>query len=382
MNEVLYSDWFVFNIIEHTTKPLILYNLKLSNKWHYKNITYSHIKQIVIKNITKKLKEHVNVNYNDFVKFMEQYDMKISGSFILQCILDEYWGEELDKHWMEPGFDMYTNMNKRLIDTKIFVDKGYGVDLGIQNIIVCIHENKKYLSFDITFIQKPYFGIDILENIYSIINGKHILYIDKLQNIMNKEILFDFMHISHHLPLYKSLYENRGFIFKNILLGNHIYYDKQLIPIVIINYELGFVCMFNKIFSFDPDITSQNFVHEDVMITIDRSSLLLNKINCSCDETSLKHDILLKCPIQCFDKDIVHYHSKITISHLKLVGLTEYDCIIIKYSNNEMLSLYNNIFNGIENDKKYDNMFLNFDDFKKIKLMNFKPVIKHDLEHF
>jgi hypothetical protein len=338
-----------------------------------------------------KLKEKVKVNYDDLIKYMDVNDIKISGSFVVQCILDEYWEERITGFWLEPGIDMYTSNYE--LDTNIFSMNQYKVDMGINNIIICTHDNKKYLSIDIKLSNDKRYdiNINILKSSYGVEKGKHILHINNLQNIFNKEITFDSLDITNRLPLIKCDYNQKGFTFKDVIIGNHIYYKKNLIPIIVLNYNLKQICMFNKIFTFDDKCIIQHFEYDDIMIEIDKGTLLLNRGNCHCDETSLKHDILTKCPITCFDSNIGHYHSKMVISSLKLNGLFNYDCIVIKYTDNEtnkingmndMLSLYKNIFDGIENDKKYDNLFMDLNDFKKINPMVVEPTIKHDVDQF
>jgi hypothetical protein len=90
--EIISHDWFLFNIAEQSKNAISIYNLKISSKTHNKLITFNDIKKVIINNIIHKLKQHVHINYDDFEKFIETYNFSISGSFILQCILDEDWG--------------------------------------------------------------------------------------------------------------------------------------------------------------------------------------------------------------------------------------------------------------------------------------------------
>ncbi len=364
-NDVIYSDWFIFNLIENITTPKILYNLKLTNKWHFKEIKIQNIKQVVIKNIIIKLKEFTNINYNDFVSYLEQNNMSISGSFVLQCILDEYWdGSDID---------LYSDVNKDTYDDSLFYDNNYnifdksgdeGYDAGgIKGIHTFSNSNKKYCHLQMIFLNdtdvfkyvKKCYDLIICKNVYRIKNGKHSLYIDNLQNIMEKEIPCNFMNLTASFPSRKIKYENRGFVYKNVKLGNYILYNECYIPIIIYDKKLNKVSLFNETFDFNPiEDFKCKFEYENTKLKINKNEFLMENKNCRHSAVldyseGVYLNIKTNCPIDCLS-DIKHYHAKF------IIDKQDYVCIIVEKSDNTILYLYNDI-------QKNKSIFINLEDF-------------------
>ncbi len=387
-NNVIFSDWFVINLTKNITTPKILYNLKLTNKWHLKEITFQNIKYVVIKNITRKLKELVDIDYNEFVSYMEQNDISISGSFVLQCILDEYW--------LKSDIDLFTPREKICCD--IITDNNYFavgencnddyVNTGVTGVRDYCNNNKKYANLQIIFMRedrnvlhyvKYFFDLDICKNVYSVKNGNHCLYIDKLINIMNKEISFDFINTSSNFPSRKIKYENRGFTFKNNLLSNHIYYDNLQVPIVLYNRNSEIATMFGETFdlNLDGDLVC-NFNYKNAVVKIDKSSFVMGADNCQYNNCHYNGeyiycgDILENCPISCLS-DIKHCHSKFDVNSEKywIYRVYDFNCIIIENSDDKILDLHNNPLNN-------NNKFLSLQNYCGSNYMHFTPLLGND----
>ena len=58
---------------------------------HYHKFDIEYIKQRTIHNIHKRLKYLLEDKYEKFIYYLKKSNASISGSFILQCMLDEYW---------------------------------------------------------------------------------------------------------------------------------------------------------------------------------------------------------------------------------------------------------------------------------------------------
>jgi len=375
--DVIYSDWFVYNIIESSSTPSILYNLKLTNKWHHKIITFSHIKFMVIKNIHRKLKEYLGFEYDKFLSIMDKDNISISGSFVLQCILDEYWSMA--------DIDLYTYNDTSNIE-QVFVDNeydysfknfdgGYSQLFGIKKVVNCCTTNKINIQLilldeykNVIDYIKTTFDFNICKNIYSIKNGKDYLYIDNLLNIMNKTVSGGILGTAYKFTGRKLKYEERGFTFQNNVIGNHIYYNGNVIPIIILDTNTKQITLFNEtVYMYDKCYAKYNF--DDKHYVKIESLQKIQKYKCH---------ILYNCPIRCLDNTIEHYHAKLMISYIGVKhSEIVYDCIVIENSDNEMLRLHNENFESNEivmlpnsdfklNDK-YDMLFMDFKEFCKKK---------------
>ena len=360
-NEVIFSDFFIYNIIESSSTPSILYNLKLTNKWHYKFINLSHIKLMVINNITNKLKELVNINYENLIKYMEKYNLSISGSFVLQCILNEYWtNSDIDFYTNYKDIDISIILNNKYNETVYNHNDEYPNFLGIENIknfytqnkerylqLIFLDENKNIFDF-----VKDNFDFSICKNIYNITNGKHNLYITNIYDIFNKQLNCDLIGTSKKLQQRKEKYEMRGFKFNNII-GNYIYHAQEIIPIIMYNDNLKCLEIFNEIIYCDISKTIKIKLTNNIRIKI-----------------LIDPNYPGNCPIEILDNSIKHCHPVfwIFIKRKKIKGY--HKCIMITYSDNDMLKLYKNLYNGGTIDEKYNRLFISFDEYcKRINLI-------------
>jgi hypothetical protein len=210
------------------------------------------------------------------------------------------------------------------------------------------------------------FDFNICKNIYSIDNGKHNLYIDNLPNIMNKIISGKILGTAYKFGMRKVKYENRGFTFQNNVIGNHIYYNGKIIPILILNTHTKQVTLFEEtVYIYDKCYTKCNFNNKySVKIEgLDEiKKYCCHTINCS-NNYSGKTNLLYNCPINCLDDTIKHYHAKLMVGMVGTKDWTRiFDAIVIENSENDMLKLHNNYY---DMDGKYNDLFIDFDKFCK-----------------
>jgi hypothetical protein len=191
-------------------KPLELYRLKLTCHAFYQAITFNVFNTSIIKQIDKKLKQSLHDVYS-FKQLLQQTQAYISGSFIIQCILNENYDSDID----------------------IYVPLKYDTDMSLYqnyfNDAYCISDTRQYNPEDppqphnivrvMTFSYKPMqdellegqpiknhkpiqiiyvnqddlsnyfedtFDFDILKNVYH----QHYVKIKNLNDIINKKCQF------------------------------------------------------------------------------------------------------------------------------------------------------------------------------------------------
>ena len=215
MQELLDYD-FVKQEIFIRIPTLYLYNLKLCNKFWNKYITLSMMTESIINEINTRLSLIFKDKYDDFNKILDNTKAVISGSFIIQCILGEYWeNSDIDIYFPTTNNKKYsTNCNnpyyeleKFLYETvKFEVNESYSaisryksdqsngklnieyvrnydtVINSIQVIQAKVDNNHDKMN---EFIHET-FDFDICKNVYYINDRKACLKILKLNDILNK----------------------------------------------------------------------------------------------------------------------------------------------------------------------------------------------------
>ncbi len=390
--EVIYSDWFVYNMLEHLNAK-DLYSLKMSTKFHYKEIKYKDIKNVIIKTVINRLESETNIKIDVLLNYMEKNKISISGSFILQCILNEFWADS--------DIDMYTYENANLAKN-VFMDCGYEVSaFTTENDYAMLNEIRTIGNFDIlgkptiqlilldndknifTYVNTSY-DFNVCKNIFYVENGKNMLHIQHIHNIMKKQISCNFLGTSCKLSARKLKYEGRGFTFKDNVLGNYVYYNGGIVPIVMCHSESKQINVFNnsirvdgldkdvvddewcftdygKLYNKEDTFTSSKYElnHKNLFSPIDNNHC--NKIYENRPSTYICHS----CPIKCLDSNIKHYHSKITMKSLKSESKFLNDSIVVEYSDSDILRLHKKIHEGEKVETKYKHLFVNFRKFCK-----------------
>uniref|UniRef100_A0A6C0CBV1 Uncharacterized protein n=1 Tax=viral metagenome TaxID=1070528 RepID=A0A6C0CBV1_9ZZZZ len=116
MDIVLLGDLFV-NVIVPILIPIDLYHLAQTCKSCQKKIKISHVKKSVINEINRRLYNIFNDDFDDFKSAMRGSGAIISGSFIIQCILGEYWRDsDIDIYVNTKMFEDFHNPNHMTYD--------------------------------------------------------------------------------------------------------------------------------------------------------------------------------------------------------------------------------------------------------------------------
>ena len=226
--EVLCSDWFIYNIQEHLV-PKDFFVLKYVCKYYYKYITKNDIKKKIISTIHERLKKVLNIQYETFIKYISKNYISISGSFIIQCILGEYYEESdidmysyliMEEHMF---FDIFSMESLTEMQKQMFADYGCLPDIAsiineklenghkLQQIVMNSTKIKTLEQLK-NFVLSS-FDFNICKNLFSIIDGKEYLYIHSLWNIINKHDIITTVKFDRQVPNRIEKYKKRGFNF-------------------------------------------------------------------------------------------------------------------------------------------------------------------------
>ena len=224
-----------------------LYYLSITSKSYHKIIDFT---QIIINSIIGRLRMELDEHYDHFILLMSKNGAFLSGSFIIQCILDEYWESDIDIFCphignkvtnlynepieLERNSNYYTNeledylyynmgykghieaykyhqLNKHHpINYKIIHVRDYFKPDNDKSIIQMISLNiEKEIKQYYDFIEKR-FDFDICKNMY---NGQ--LYINNIEGILTKVTRFKCTtRLEQSIERYHK-YVERGFVFDN-----------------------------------------------------------------------------------------------------------------------------------------------------------------------
>lgn len=201
---IIETDWFTYNAI-HILKPKDLFNFKYVSKTLYNLITTKDIYNSIISTIHEMLKKQIKLNYNDILQFLSTHNITISGSFIIQCALDEYCPtSDIDMitcHSIHESIlsDYFQKQMERYDAVSMFPVVDYLVG---EQCIQLIHTD---LPDAISHIAN--FDLNICKNGYTYATNE--LYIQNLNHIMNKRMVID--KNNYNLVSRCEKYIKRGF---------------------------------------------------------------------------------------------------------------------------------------------------------------------------
>jgi hypothetical protein len=108
------SDWFMHTLSNHIP-PIQFYNLKYVSKTLNKIIDDDFICQLTIQIMTNRLLPIFKEHYNTFIQFIKTNNIVISGSFLIQCLLNEKYPQS--------DIDLYDYQGTSITDETInFLD--------------------------------------------------------------------------------------------------------------------------------------------------------------------------------------------------------------------------------------------------------------------
>lgn len=212
--------------------PLDLYKLRFTNKFYLDNITLLTIKQSILRQINLRLSSIFGDKLDEFKKLLNDTKGAISGSFIVQCILDEYWNNsDIDIYFPCP-----TETSPDIGDffTKVMHLKNSSYDsdemhnnISKNNIYMITNYEYNGKILQLMYMDIPYdhellwefiidnFDFDFCANIYYIDNAEECVKISKFNNIIRKTDKFSIkfesiQRIMASMDRYYK-YTNRGF---------------------------------------------------------------------------------------------------------------------------------------------------------------------------
>jgi hypothetical protein len=255
---VLNGDPFWQNIINYLSQ-LDLYNLSQTCKYYNENINF---KNNVIKGINTRLLDVFGDNYNTFKNILKKTKGVISGSFIIQSILNTYWqGSDIDifipikeNDMIKTGqtLCMHSEMDEFLNSIMVCVNSLCGAYNG-DKIESNMHYIRTYetvitkypirillIDTDVNGIHKfikNYFDFDICKNAYWNYDNTDNIYTTSISDILNKQAKFAFgQNVIQSYDRCKK-YVKRGFSFTDKYISNiHMYLPDNIIKKSI--YEL------------------------------------------------------------------------------------------------------------------------------------------------
>lgn len=219
-NNLQNMSYFLTDFLNHLG-VVELCCLKLTCKQFNETISQDSINKLIIINIKTRLKNYVD-DYEEFQQFLMKTNAFISGSFIIQSILDQ--------HYKDSDLDIYVPFaykRNKIINFKNFtITKQSGSyrnedasDIKIYHVTDYQCNNKKmqliYVKINsdrqsiINYLTE-YFDLDICKNFYRL----NDLYIHNLSQIVSQKLYFNIRNTSWN-PI-KSIervnkYQNRGF---------------------------------------------------------------------------------------------------------------------------------------------------------------------------
>lgn len=301
-------------------KPIDIYNFNKTCKFCHQ---YINIKESIIDEINYRLHLIFGDRLIDFKENMQKSRCVISGSFILQCILNEYW-EKSDIDIYAPVKD-HNDLNiDNFLDQVLFVEGDSHVTeyhdciywvrdyerkfapyriqiLGVLEIEADIHNLNEWFTDDKLYLPSPELlkrSIDdmcdfsICKNMYYY-DGKDNLILSNLEEIFTKITNFkNGYSLKYSIKRYYK-YKKKGFKFTNkkLLTYNQLRYDDQIF-ITLGGYNINPIDEVIK--SFGNDI----FNDHDYGYRID------NEKGSECDPET--------CVVRFLNKNLRHYHLHTT----------------------------------------------------------------------
>lgn len=265
---VMHGDPFWNYIIKYLS-PLDMFNLTEVDSFYENNISENFYLESIILCINKRLKQLFDNNYDDVIKLLDEHQAVISGSFIIQCILNENWNTDIDiyvpaSESKDVGYTTTITMFEMLLSKLVIYENFYNASQygnDVTNKIIWIREysfSKTKTSFsnplqwigighdsylrdkekpkiqtidvsieadDMYELIKNSFDFDICKNVYGVRNGKQYVNIYSLKEILSKTTKLKFCDNPGSSMNRYEKYKKRGFKFQNDQDKKSIYED-------------------------------------------------------------------------------------------------------------------------------------------------------------
>src|SRR5437762_2808080 len=232
-SKVLYGDPFKEEIVKYLD-PKDLYNIKYVSKDFYGIITFKMIKDTINLCIYQRLQKILGDHTDKFLELLSENSGVISGSFLLQCILNETYTEsDIDIYIPIPYYETQAGSFTSIENYIYNIMKGKYITSSYQyepENIAYIREYHFNVKLQIIYIIsknpledlwktiRDLYDFDILKNIYS----SNALKIHKLSDIMTKSTTFGYTWSLKASIIRYNKYINRGITFKEPIDARYV----------------------------------------------------------------------------------------------------------------------------------------------------------------
>jgi hypothetical protein len=406
------SDWFI-QILSNNILPINLYILKFVSKPLTK-IVDELLPQIII----KKFKSLFKPKHCDLImKYINTNHLVISGSFIIQCILNEYYEDsDIDLYdysgtSVKDNYLNILNINTETLkypqtanfidtyDNLVYIDtvinRKFKNGKNIQTIIINSNDVTDPQTFKNYMIQT--FDLNICKNMFTYIDNKPFLYIHAPFKLINKHdtILGNYLGSKTIGRIQK--YMNRGFsIDATLSKSDYFQYSTNSTPFMV--YKNDIDGNFEKLSFLDKVLSKddiENMLNDNggkmlIYATPEKSnkikkSLLLG-IQMSPLLKGFSHNLtnfkFHKCYNDCHIKNLLkikHKHYHFDAIELSKDSELLYESVIVNYDDldENIRKDYDVIFDSVTNDEKFfDIPYMNLE--KNVKKEYKKEFYKHN----
>lgn len=324
----------IFFHISQFSAPLDFYHFSLTCSYHF--LFY---KKLIFNRINSRLRKNLKNEFNAFMQLMRECRCVISGSFVIQCILDEKWhNSDIDiyvSHENETGatdggypkskmddfmfntmkYDGCADSYGDICETQIrwvrdYHGKGETGNDCIQ--IIGINISKNYESIR-NFIYEN-FDLDICKNIYYY-DGKFNLSCLNIYDILSKQTKFNFSHSLESSMHRYHKYIGRGVDFENKSIFTLEQLDKIYLvppPNIKDNLDIKYLSYYTP----DPIIFNKAIKIYQVGKTFDTDNC--HRVSLSSYDGKIHNmyttDCHKMCCIKLIDKSIDHSHIHVCIN--------------------------------------------------------------------
>jgi hypothetical protein len=347
VNNVLLGNTFDYVILKHLNMRDVR-NLGFTN-WKFRSkFNLIYIVKEIKNRIKNMLKFKLGSLYDEFVDTMIKTDAIISGSFILQCVLNEFWDSSDIDIYVENNSETkmeneYANLElfNRLLNSKSyntfsskypgfddfnFIEEIMNYDIYIPTVggtqrlqVINVNVSGDYTMRD----HKKNTGFDICKNVLSFNNDRSMnLEFTNLSEIIYKCTTFSILDLDDFLYRLEK-YSNRGFKFKP--KHNKLLFLEYIL--IKLTQEEG-----------PPTTLSLNFKPH-----IYKKNIINNNGIKGCSK---------ECPIGLLYRDVMHYHE--TVSR-NMNSHDEYNIITVDNKGGEFSNILPQLIcnsNSIDNLKK------------------------------
>jgi hypothetical protein len=382
------SDWFIQTLTNHIL-PIHLYILKFVSKSLTKLID-PILNQIIINKFKNTFRpEH----YELVAKYINANHLVISGSFIIQCLLNEnyddsdidlydYSGTSLKDDYLNilnvntetlryPQTEKFTDTYDNLIHIDTIINRSFDDGKNIQTIIVNSTDVTDPQTFKKYMISS--FDLNICKNMFTYIDNKPFLYVHEPFKLINRcdTILGNYLKSKNIERINK--YIGRGFnIDATLTKSDYFQYSTNSIPLMVYkndadgNFEK--LTFLDKVLSKDDivKILDENGGKMLIYATTEKSErikknllmgLCVDKLFTALINNSRECEFD-KCRNTCHIKNLLKFkHKHYWFSYYELSKDSDliYQTLIVNYDDldKNMRADYDVIFNTTTNDEKF-----------------------------